>query len=192
LFAAARCHRVRQLLTDERSRRAVDVAERYADGEVSGGELDAAFEAAFDAGAELAEEMDRDREAFLASGRDPSRYAAWAASEAAHPDESADGAAFEAAHASGLPGESEAQCELLRCLFGDLHHSPAIKSSWLTPDVKGIAEAIYTDKAFYRIPILADAPQDAGCGDPAILGHCRAGGIHARGCWVIDAVLGLE
>jgi hypothetical protein len=41
------------------------------------------------------------------------------------------------------------------------------------------------------MPILADAMQDAGCEDAAILGHCRdPQQVHVRGCWVVDLVLG--
>ncbi|MDY3553595.1 hypothetical protein R5W24_002698 [Gemmata sp. JC717] len=40
------------------------------------------------------------------------------------------------------------------------------------------------------MPILADALQDAGCDNDDILNHCRADTVHARGCWVVDAVLG--
>jgi len=192
LFGAACCHRIRHLLADERSRRAVGVAERYADGDATADELDAAFEAAFDVGAELAEEMGRDPTAFVAAGRDPLRAAAWAASSVAHPDESADGVAFEAAEASGSPGEQEAQCELLRCLFGGSLHSPPIEPPWRTPTVKGLAEGIYKDGAFDRLPLLADALQAAGCDDPAILGHCRLVRTHAKGCWVVDLVLEME
>lgn len=192
LFVVACCNRIGRLLTDQRSRHAVDVAERYADGEVTYEELDAAFEAAFDVGAALAQEMERDEKAFVAAGRDPVRYAAWAASSAAHPDECTEGTAFEAAHAAELPMETLAQCDLLRCLFGDPFHSPKIESSWLTSSVTALAEAIYDNKAFENLPILAMLLQEAGCKDPAILGHCRSEGVHARGCWVIDSVLGKQ
>ena len=40
------------------------------------------------------------------------------------------------------------------------------------------------------MPILADALQDAGCDDEAVLAHCRGAGPHVRGCWVVDLVLG--
>jgi hypothetical protein len=39
------------------------------------------------------------------------------------------------------------------------------------------------------MPILADALQDAGCEDEPILSHCRGGGEHVRGCFLIDAIL---
>jgi hypothetical protein len=45
------------------------------------------------------------------------------------------------------------------------------------------------DRAFERMPILADALMDAGCEDEQIIGHCRSGGPHVRGCWVVDLVL---
>ena len=61
-----------------------------------------------------------------------------------------------------------------------------------TPDVQGLARAIYDDRAFDRLPILADALLDAGCDDDDILTHCRSARPHVRGCWVVDLVLGKE
>jgi hypothetical protein len=43
---------------------------------------------------------------------------------------------------------------------------------------------------FADMPILADALEEAGCADAAILGHCRGGGEHVRGCWVVDLLTG--
>ena len=59
-------------------------------------------------------------------------------------------------------------------------------------DAVGVARAIYDDRAFDRLPILADALMDAGCDDEQILAHCRGPGPHVRGCWVVDLVLGKE
>jgi hypothetical protein len=53
-----------------------------------------------------------------------------------------------------------------------------------------LAQAIYDDRAFDRLPILADALEEAGCTDADILNHCRRPGEHVRGCWAIDLVLG--
>jgi hypothetical protein len=40
------------------------------------------------------------------------------------------------------------------------------------------------------MPILADALEEAGCDNVDILAHCRGGGEHVRGCWVVDLLLG--
>ena len=53
-----------------------------------------------------------------------------------------------------------------------------------------VAQGIYYDRAFDRLPILADALEDAGCHDAAILEHCRQPGPHVRGCWVVDLLTG--
>jgi hypothetical protein len=48
---------------------------------------------------------------------------------------------------------------------------------------------MYDSRDFSAMPILADALQDAGCTDEAILTHCRGPGPHVRGCWCVDLVL---
>ena len=63
-------------------------------------------------------------------------------------------------------------------------------SSRFTSTVTSLAESIYQERAFERLPILADALEDTGCNQQDILGHCRAGGEHCRGCWVVDLILG--
>lgn len=79
---------------------------------------------------------------------------------------------------------------LLRDIFGNPFHPVAVEQSWLAPDVLSLAAGIYADRAFGRLPILADALQDSGCEDAAVLEHCRGSGPHSRGCWVVDLVLG--
>ncbi len=69
----------------------------------------------------------------------------------------------------------------------------AIDPAWHTTDVMLLAQGIYDEKAFDRMPILADALQDAGCDNTDILDHCRdTNQVHVRGCWVVDLVLGKE
>ena len=53
-----------------------------------------------------------------------------------------------------------------------------------------MAQSIYDARAFDRLPLLADALEDAGCADADILSHCRTPGEHVRGCWVVDLLLG--
>ncbi|MCE9562515.1 MAG: hypothetical protein K8U57_10730 [Planctomycetes bacterium] len=85
------------------------------------------------------------------------------------------------------------QARLIRCIFGNPFRPVAFDPQWLTSTVTHLAHGIYDDRAFDRMPILADALQDAGCENDDILNHCRdPKGIHARGCWVVDLILGKE
>jgi hypothetical protein len=58
--------------------------------------------------------------------------------------------------------------------------------------VPKIAQGIYEERAFDRLPILHDALLDAGCDNEDMLTHCRSEGPHVRGCWVVDLILGKE
>jgi hypothetical protein len=41
-----------------------------------------------------------------------------------------------------------------------------------------------------RLAVLADAQEEAGCTDADLLNHCRQPGVHVRGCWAVDLLLG--
>jgi hypothetical protein len=90
----------------------------------------------------------------------------------------------------GVAAERLAQADLLRCVFGNpLRAKLAIDPSWLTWNdciVKCLAEGIYDERAFERMPVLGDALEEAGCVDQEVLAHLRSPGPHARGCWVVD------
>jgi hypothetical protein len=58
--------------------------------------------------------------------------------------------------------------------------------------VTTLAQTIYNDRAFDRMPGLADALREAGCDHQDMLSHCRGPGPHVKGCWVVDVVLGKE
>jgi hypothetical protein len=88
--------------------------------------------------------------------------------------------------------EDQALADLLRCIFGNPFRPVSLDPSWLTSTVVAIAAGIYADRAFDRLPILADALEDAGCDHAGILAHCRGTDPHARGCWVVDLLLGKE
>jgi hypothetical protein len=81
-------------------------------------------------------------------------------------------------------------CDLLHDVFGNPFRPVAVDPVWLTPTVISLATAIYDDRAFDHLPILADVLEDAGCTNADILQHCRQPGEHVRGCWVVDLVLG--
>jgi hypothetical protein len=85
---------------------------------------------------------------------------------------------------------------ILRDIFGPIPFGyAAADPSWLAWNggaIGSLAQAIYTERAFDRMPILADALEEAGCFRHEILSHCRGGGTHCRGCWVLDLLLGKE
>jgi hypothetical protein len=97
---------------------------------------------------------------------------------------------------AGLSGKGHvgaaAQADLLRELFNPFGPRAA-KSEWLKGNdwaALELAQVIYEERAFDRLPILGDALEDAGCAEERVLEHCRAPGPHQRGCWVVDLVLG--
>jgi hypothetical protein len=88
------------------------------------------------------------------------------------------------------------QVALMRCVFGNPFRSmPTADLTWLAWNdgtVPKLAQAIYEERHFADLPILADALEEAGCDNADILTHCRGGGEHVRGCWVVDLLLGKE
>lgn len=82
--------------------------------------------------------------------------------------------------------------EAIRDIFGNPYRSIAIEPAWLHWNggtVPAVARAIYDERRFDHLPILGDALEEAGCCNEQILLHCRAPGIHFRGCWLIDLLL---
>jgi hypothetical protein len=205
LFACACCRMVWHLLPDERTRGAVEAAERFADGLADAAELEDARLAAsarcrFGGGApyaaaECAETGDAGWHALAAAA-----YAAKAAARR-RPKGPPPGWLSHYGLPENLYARSEhsarkavnlAHAALLRCLLGNPSRAVAPDPGWRTSTVVQIASGIYADQAFDRLPILADALQDAGCDHPDVLAHCRGEGPHARGCWVVDLLLGKE
>lgn len=167
-------------LTDERSRNAVEVVERYADG-LTEGISDAcvkAYQAWSESGFEnvpmfLAWASATSRSVFT-EGPDTDRFITrW-----------------------GLVAPSSTQANLLRDIFGNpflpvvvtcrypdlvdeyggrarvIDWTPEWKQ-WRTPTVLAVAQVIYEERRFTDMPILADALEDAGCEDWWLLSHCR-------------------
>jgi hypothetical protein len=91
-----------------------------------------------------------------------------------------------------LTAERAAQCDLVRELFGNPFRPPAVERAWLewgSGSVRHLARVVYEEGRWEDLPVLADALEDPGCADETILAHCRQGGPHARGCWVVDCLL---
>jgi hypothetical protein len=90
----------------------------------------------------------------------------------------------------GARYEERLFCNLLHDIFGNPFRPVTLNPTWLTSTVLALATGIYEEKAFDRMPILADALQDAECDNADILNHCRQPGEHTRGCFVVDLLLG--
>jgi hypothetical protein len=103
-----------------------------------------------------------------------------------------DRCAIVATHRDQVPNEN--LVPLLRSYLSDLTppegQTGRLDVGSVNASVQTLARAIYAERAFEQMPILADALEDAGCDNAAILEHCRAAGqVHYRGCWVLDLVL---
>jgi hypothetical protein len=79
--------------------------------------------------------------------------------------------------------------DIARDIFGNPFRPVTFDPSWRTSTAVAIARQMYESRDFGAMPILADALQDAGCENAAILDHCRSDKPHVRGCWVADLVL---
>jgi hypothetical protein len=215
LAGTAFCRHVAHLLpADERCQLAMDVAESYADRRATRQELAAAHSGAKAAYmAANADAGDCRRSAALMAAAavrwvshptkrcypelaadEASSAAGWAAlPPATHPLDMMVPANHNASRVVKA-SEMMSQSDLLRCIFGNPFRPspplPAAVLAWNDSTVRRLAEGIYEERAFHRLPILADALVDAGCEDEELIGHCRSEGLHVRGCWAIDLILG--
>jgi hypothetical protein len=85
-------------------------------------------------------------------------------------------------------------------LFRDIAGNPFRPPQLLPPAVRAwndgivlrLARGIDEEGAFERLPILADALEEASCTDADLLGHCRSPEPHTKGCWAVDLLTGRE
>jgi hypothetical protein len=86
--------------------------------------------------------------------------------------------------------ENGRMAHLVRDIFGNPFKRVAIEPAWQGSQLATLAQSIYDDRAFDRLPELASCLEVAGCHRKMILDHCRDRKSHYRGCWVVDLVLG--
>jgi hypothetical protein len=176
LFICACCRRYWDRLEDERSRQAVEWSEQFVEGQADENKRpkiiraawavvrpyrgNGPFESWWAAFAPCDRFLDRDLD--LWQGRDHRQRAVMS--------------------------------DLLRDIIGLRPFRPiTIDPSWLSWHgglLVSMARRVYESRDFSDVPVLADALEEAGCIDADILGHCRSGGDHFRGCWVVDLLLG--
>lgn len=227
LAACAFARTVEHLLTDERSRDAIDVAEWFADGLATIEEVGATVQPAWAAVAERTralKEVWRGPETFEALWRveiattSEARAAAKAAAKAKAAENQGGTMAFDAVmaaeaawgtvsiadraaraavtEAAAWAGAETAETVAVKAGVALSNQSildcilPARMPVPTSVSVNGLATKIYEDREWSLMPILADALEDAGCDNAVVLNHCRHLVGHARGCWVLDSVLG--
>ena len=181
LYACADCRRIWPWLEgDADGQKAVEVAERFADGTASELELRSAHATPGLLGSYAYQTVAPD----AASG-------AWATASSI-----ADAVGYAVASAeveSATQDVKRAQALLVRDIFGNPFRPVTFAPEWRTDTARALAARMYDARDFSAMPILADALQDAGCDSADILDHCRAPhATHVRGCWVVDLVLGKE
>ena len=167
------------MMTDDRSRHAVEVAERLADGEAKPPEVAEAFAAAG-----------------LAATYDPSRRLDSRHFTVARSAQYVLDKGYDLFSLGGLvcwsfrgwpepPGSSRGQtaARAVRCIFGNPFRPVKVDPLWLAWNdgtLRRLAQSIYDDRAWEQLPILADALEDAGCTNEEMLAHCRGPGPHTR------------
>jgi hypothetical protein len=217
LFAVACCRCSESLLSNADHRRAVDLAERFADGLATEQELGTAFRRA------------KEFTLGLRGGKTEREIRRWAEAGAvlnatAPPDRGRSAAAETGWHVARSAASQEVDASLA-ALLRDIVGNPFrpmtrlrppdppwltakvlaatgpwthlldswFNPAWVTSDAVALARQMYESRDFSAMPILADALQDTGCDHAGILDHCRdEKATHVRGCWVVDLVLGKE
>jgi hypothetical protein len=182
------------LLGDERSRRAVEIAEGFVEGIVTHKERAKAAADAVDAASEARSQ--RKTGAAIAAAVAAARMVGsdWPlfAQRFGPSGKAGQEYAWHAVRDSVFFTGKKDQCMLWCELVGNPFRPAAVASScfaWNDGAVRKMAQAIYDDRAFDRLPLLADALEEAGCNNQDILDHCRSAGEHVRGCWVVDLIL---
>lgn len=193
LFGCACVRRVWDIITDKRGRHAVETTERFVDGltnqqalAMAAGKANWAVQYAVGVAPQSAL-----RAASLIAGPVLSNH------DIRSLIETAVGCARCAEDDAELA--CQAQAAFLRCVIGNRFRPVSIDPAWLTPSVLFMSQAAYENRNLpsgtlenTRLAAIADALEEAGCHDADILNHCRHPGVHVRGCWVLDLLLGKE
>jgi hypothetical protein len=205
LFGCACCRQIWPMLVEDRSRKAVELAEAFADALVSRKELAAiradAFAAAGHiqracAGPGLAMAARAAAQTTVANGAEAGRSASNSAAQAV---------ASAKCYGEGGPErqplevwyreiarEHRRQVSPFRDVFGNPFRPVQVDPAWTARGheaVQKLARRIAEEASLTDLPVLADVLDAAGCTAAALVDHCRRPGKHVRGCWVLDLVL---
>lgn len=215
LFGVACCHRIWNFMIDQQCRDAVDLIERFVEGDATvtavnrtRAKLKAAFLAACNKRKEsradevnrwclgaalnlLQDETNYLQDSIIREG-DSNLLSVWECTAYAvanyYRQDKPKRPEFQVPNQ--LMDEFRAQADLLREILGNRLSSIEFAKDWRPRTMVSLAKTIYRDKAFANMPMLGQALRNAGCDNRKILSHCNAGHFHVRGCWVLDSILG--
>jgi hypothetical protein len=183
LFARGCCRRIWDCLPDPCNRDLVAAVEDHPDGHFHDPDLEGAIVASSRREWEF-----RDEPAYWVAkylGRGFYKYTAAGSASAV-----AVMAMLVPADRDSRDAEAVMQAGLLREIFGPLpFRGVAVGPSllkWRDGTVPKLAQAIYDERRFGDLPVLADALEESGCDEEQVLTHCWGPGPHAKGCWVLD------
>jgi hypothetical protein len=220
LFCCVSLRHIWSHLEDERSRKVIDVVERYAEDEATLDDLASTRWAAQEASRAM-----RHANGAVAAYKACANLSSAALQACRHVVRAAADAAYHqfrlavehfppayddtydkegakiAAQAEVV--ERRFQSDLLREVFSNpFRRPPTLPPTvlvWNDAIVRRIAEGIYQERRMPegtfdsgRLAVLHDALLDAGCNNEELLTHLLSEGPHVRGCWAIDLILGKE
>ncbi|OAI38706.1 hypothetical protein AYO40_01750 [Planctomycetaceae bacterium SCGC AG-212-D15] len=203
LFAVACTRRIWHLLSDGWAKEAVELAERFADGRATEQERENAHAIGLERPVDWEENEPLAAALGTLAKANPQydgptplfagAFATATAAASALADAGSNGRRGSPAWQVELERAEQSQLAMLRDIFGPTPFRPiAIDPSLLTTTVVKLANAIYSERAWDRVPVLGDSLEEAGCTNQEVLQHCRRPGPHVRGCWVVDLVLKKE
>jgi hypothetical protein len=219
LFSAACLRRIWPLITDDRSRKLVEATERFLDGRATEEEACGAYETFYlasqngevqdGAGGNTHEAVECVAQggtgAALAAASGVAEAVGYVAAQSI-PGVIPDGwsPAKTESWTAAAKAERGAQAALLRDIFGPLSFRPLLTLppfvlAWNDGCVVRLATAAYADRSLpdgtldnQGVSVLADALEEAGLTDAELLRHLRGPGLHYRGCFALDLILGRQ
>jgi hypothetical protein len=204
LFMAGCCRRVIHTFTDEEDlgrEEAIDVAERYADGLADEDERERALHELTDGGPHRLWDYCTNLVVADFTQVDPDDADAVACAIGAAEEAQSDAVEERYDESEEIErAEAAAQADLLRDVFGNPWRPVAVEPAWLAwrrRAVVKLAQAVYDERELpsghldaARLAVLADMLEEAGCSDADLLDHLRSPGLHVRGCFAVDTLLG--
>ncbi len=193
LFAVACCRLFSEFLVMEESRRALGLAEEFADNRAGMESLQSAFAEAREIPGKLATKGNYIQSAAAAAASaeadawQAASRAAYLIYDAAKPlvAKTPDGKVVEA-----YPVIRDCEVAILRDIFGNPFRQVTLEADWGNAGVLYECERVYEENLFQDLHFLGKQLEGAGLADEDILQHCCSGVTHVKGCWAVDLLLG--